>query len=126
MRLDRRNEAITAYRQALVIDDTYELAWSNLGNAYLLDGYFGQARRAYEKVLELRPGYTDALHGLGNVALQEGAHQEALDFYRAVLQSDTSYVSAHYGMAMAYRGLGDSVRAVTELRAFKKKQIAQR
>ena len=105
------------------IDDEYELAWNNLGNAYLMEGLFGQARLAYSKVLELHPGYADALHGLGNVALQSEDYGLALEHYESVLEADPTYVTAHYGRAMAYRGLRDTTGAVDALREFRAAQV---
>ena len=122
MRLKQVDEAINAYRQAVNIDKTYGLAWCNLGTAFLAKRQHAQARQAYERALELRTGYADALHGLGNTALAEGAYRQALERYGATLRVDSSYFRAHYSLAMAYRSLGDSVRAAQEMRLFRQKQ----
>ena len=111
-RLDRLDEAIAAFRQALALDEEYALAWYNLGNAHFAKGELAQARKAFTTALDHQEGYADAYHGLGGVALREGAAEEAVGHFRTVLAADSSYARAHYGLALAYRALGDSLRAV--------------
>lgn len=114
------DEAIAAFRQALALDEEYALAWYNLGNAHFAKGELAQARKAFTTALDHREGYADAYHGLGGVALREGAAEEALVHFRTVLAADSSYARAHYGLALAYRALGDSLRAVQALAHFKR------
>ena len=114
------DEAIAAYRRALSLDEGYALAWYNLGNAHFAKGELAQAREAFTAALNHRAGYADAHHGLGGVALRERAAEEAVDHFRAVLAADSSYARAHYGLALAYRALGDSLRAVQALARFKR------
>ena len=56
--------------------------------------------------------------------MRAGAPEAATGHFRAALVADSSYARAHYGLALAYRDLKDSLRAVEEIELFKRKQGA--
>ena len=83
---DYVEESIIAYTKAIELDNEYELAYNNLGVAYL-DG-IGNAKEAaknFERAVEINPNYTLGYFNLGRSYQQLGETQKAIDAYQMAL-----------------------------------------
>ncbi len=74
----RLDEAIQAYRRALLIDPERILAHYNLGNALVRKGLYADAASAYQKVLDREPDNASAHKNLGIALLYLSRPCEAL------------------------------------------------
>lgn len=63
--------ALEHFISALEAAPTWEVAWSNFGQALMLQGATTEARAAFERALELRPGYEVAQLGRLFVVLEQ-------------------------------------------------------
>lgn len=83
---DYVEESIVAYSKAIALDDEYELAYNNLGVAYL-DGIGNakEAARNFSRAVEINPNYTLAHFNLGRSYQMLGDNQKAIKSYQMAL-----------------------------------------
>jgi len=88
----RFDDAIGAYRKAisLPIYPTPELAYYNLGNAYLALRKTREAEEAYRAAVQLNPKLAEAYYQLGLILAQGGRREEARAAFRAARDIDPS------------------------------------
>jgi len=72
--LDRVDEAIQYYKQALEIDPRYANAHCNLGTLFAAAGALDKAIAHYEKALEFDPKLAVARKGLEKTLAAQGRH----------------------------------------------------
>lgn len=75
------------------------------------------ARRNFNEVLKLAPPALDSRYFLGRIALLENKPQEAVTWLKPVAESPETTFDAHAQLAKAYLALGQSAKAVPELKA---------
>lgn len=64
---NRFREAIDLYTDIILLEPDDEVAYTNLGNAYLVLGDMGRARRSYEAALNINPDDAAAASGLARI-----------------------------------------------------------
>jgi len=79
-KLDRHDEAVKAYRDALGLNLNHEGAWRGLAHTYLKAGRHDEAAHAFDQWLRLDPGNELALY-MRAACLGEGAPERAPDKY---------------------------------------------
>ena len=84
--LDRLDQAVTHYRQALGMNPDFAEAYYNLGNALRLQGNLEQAISHYRHALNLNPDYAEAHHNLGEALAVSGEFDEALRHFREAVR----------------------------------------
>jgi tetratricopeptide (TPR) repeat protein len=100
-----------------------------LGNSLLQQGKVKDGRRELERASVLAPGMADVLYALGKAASLDGDHTAAEKAWLAVLNIDKDSPlagQAHFGLAGIFRARGDSVRADSEMKEFRRLQKAGR
>jgi len=82
---DQYQRALTAFRQAVELDDSLHEAWNYVGYSSRKLGDYDDALVAYDKALAIKPGYPDALEYRGEAFLGlnrvSDAQQAYLDLY---------------------------------------------
>lgn len=106
--LDR---AAASFGRALELNDrdVPTLIW--LGEVHLLEGRDADAAPLFARAREADLNNLSARFGLGRVALARRDYKEAIAHFEAVLTLGPEAISVHYPLALAYRGLGDDVKA---------------
>ncbi len=94
-------QALSLYRQALVIDPRHPQALHLMGVIAASQGDPVEAARHIRASLALVPDDPLALYNLGNVLMQMGHGEEALAHYDAALQRQPAYPQALVGQARA-------------------------
>ena len=84
--LEKNEEAIAAYDQALQIKPDKHEAWNNRGNALHDLGRCEEAIAAYDKALQIKPDKHKAWNSRGNVLVNLGRYEEAIAAYDKTLQ----------------------------------------
>jgi len=79
-------------------------------------GRLNEAEVLYRRVLEADPSHTDALYLLSRVELQRGHYKKAETLVLQAIAIDPSAASYHNCLGDAWRGLGDSARALSAYR----------
>ena len=103
--LDKYEEALTAYDQALRLDPTYAVAWYNKGRVLHDLRRYEEALTAYDQALRLDPNYARPWCGKGNVLYDLKRFEEALVAYDQTLRLDPNYARPWYGKALTLSNL---------------------
>ncbi len=115
---NRLDEAIALVQQALR-DPNYdkpELAYTNLGLAYLKQGAFSQAVEQFHAALEYQPDLPEAYYNLGLAYLRLEDREKAIQAFRKAARFRPSYVAAHssLGKVLLEAGRTDEARLSLE------------
>jgi tetratricopeptide (TPR) repeat protein len=111
-------EAIKYFEMVRDIDRTYVPAEIYLGQMYLLNGELDKARSIFEDATGDKDAKAAALAGLGKVALAGGQYKEAAARLEEALKLRPNASRLRQPLAMAYRGLGDTLEAKANLAHF--------
>jgi tetratricopeptide (TPR) repeat protein len=119
MSLNRFDEAVLAYDQAISLDANSSDAWYNKGNALKSIGKYDEAIRAYDEVIRLDPSYADAwqkkaaaLSAIGRYDESTLVFNEALNISNRKGDSTTNGGSSEEidgpstGISVSYKGPG--------------------
>ena len=105
--------ALTVFRQALVLDSRYALAYAGLGETYWrkyeLDKdpqWIGPAREACRQAVELDERASEGYICLGQLEEGTGSYEEAAREYQRAIDLDPTNDDAYGGLAHAYEALG--------------------
>ncbi|TVR88587.1 MAG: tetratricopeptide repeat protein [Saprospirales bacterium] len=112
--LERYEEAVNAYKEALALDANYREARKNIGIAYRDGGqYFGEREGNIEKALEFlikaesyMPEDYETLRLLGVAHGFAGRHEEAVSFFGKAAEVNPDAAGAWYNLGSAYHHLG--------------------
>ena len=92
--------AINLITQAIQIDSTKPLFFTNLGNAFQKQGKLEKSVQAYQKAIQIQPGYAEAYFNLGNSLREQGKLKESTQAYQKAIQIQPDYADAHFNLAM--------------------------
>ena len=106
--LDRHQEAIEQYRQALAKNASFPAAYNNLGNTLATLGRHAEAVAELRKALALTPDYPEALSNLGNTLLSLHQLDEAVQCFERAL-------ALRPDMAQAYAGRGGALQTLGQI-----------
>ena len=116
--------AINLITQAIQIDSTKPLFFTNLGNAFQKQGKLEKSAQAYQKAIQIQPDYADAHFNLAMLLLLQGQFVEGWEKYEwrwdSSLQSqkrnfkrplwDGTSLSGKSILIYAEQGFGDSIQ----------------
>lgn len=108
------NQAIKAYKEAIIADGRLAEAYSNLGAVYLAQKSYDKAAEAFTKALALKPDRPTTLNGLGNALYARGKAAEAKDKWAKAIEIDPNFASAYYNMGNALESEKDDKAAIGE------------
>ncbi|MEC8893894.1 MAG: tetratricopeptide repeat protein [Candidatus Poribacteria bacterium] len=92
--------AINLITQAIQIDSTKPLFFTNLGNAFQKQGKLEQSAQAYQKAIQIQPDYAEAYFNLGNSLREQGKLKESTQALQKAVQIQPDYADAHFNLAM--------------------------
>jgi hypothetical protein len=99
--LDRHNDAIEAYLQAIRIDPEYAKAWNNLGIAYRHLDRYDDAIEAYLQAIRIDPGYAGIWYNLGIAYSLSGNRAAALDAVRELRRLEPTQADKLFNLMLA-------------------------
>ena len=79
--LSNLEEAIEAYKKAIILKPDYPKAYNNIGSSHQRKGRYGEAIKAFNKAIFLKPDYAEAHQNLAYTLINEGKLKEGLDEY---------------------------------------------
>ena len=112
-------KAIGYLEQAILLDQSYASAYSNLGLAYESKGDYDKAIEYFQKSLKINlkklgsedPNVAINYNNLGFACDGKGDHDEAIEYYKKSLEINLAKLgSEHPNVARDYNNLGDSYR----------------
>ena len=110
-RAGMRDEAVTAFTEALDAWPAYPLAMNELALLFVAGGELARAEALLQQALALDPEFVAARANLAEVLRRLGRFAPAIDAYRAVLGARPDDADAHYGLAAAFARSGDKPAA---------------
>lgn len=114
--LDRIEQAIAAYRQALRLNLNYVNTWYNLGIVYYKLKRYDDAVVANRQALRIDPGYIAAWNNLGFTYNELKRYDDAIAAYRQALRINPEYAKAWNNLTVAYYRSGNSDAALEALK----------
>ena len=94
LQLNKLNEAIKSFENAIELDPKFIQAFNNLGNVYIKLGKFLRAIEIYKKVLSIKPDYPAGYNNLASAQNDLGEYENSIKNYGKALHFDPNYVSA--------------------------------
>ncbi|MBP2292087.1 tetratricopeptide repeat protein [Azospirillum rugosum] len=115
--LDRTEEAMAAYRDALALRPDYPEAQNNLGNALKTLDRLEDAVVAYGRALTLQPAFTSILFNRGTALFRLDRIEEAADAFREATRHFPDNPEAQHDLGVSLRKLKRPGEAVAAFRA---------
>jgi len=103
--LERYNDAIDAYRQAIRIVPEFAFAWRDLGNAYGNLERYNDAIDAYRQAIRIVPEFDSAWYNLGLTYFKLKRYDDAIDACRQAVRIEPENASAWLDLGNAYGNL---------------------
>ncbi|MGY5860838.1 MAG: tetratricopeptide repeat protein [Candidatus Thorarchaeota archaeon] len=100
--IDRQEDAVKAYDEALAIDNMIFEIWFNKAASLYGLADFKKAKESYEKALEINPEDAEAWNNLGNSHSKMGNGHEAIEAYTRAVALKPDYAEAFYNKANAH------------------------
>lgn len=98
-RLERDDEALQAYDQAIQLDPSLHVAYYNSGSLLLHKGDFGRAEQLFLQTLELQPPYlADVYVNLAGCRIRGGDLKGAESFLRKAVEADPGHEIAQQNL----------------------------
>ena len=132
MQNGQNDQAIGAFKKALVIDSQNSTAYNYLGKIYLSQGKNTDAIKAYQQLVRIQsnssiadtattaPTKVDAHISLGNAYLQDKQYTAAEKEFKAAAKLDPLKPLAPYSLGLLYSNTGRVAEAETEFLKAKK------
>ena len=115
--LERYDEAIEEYRQAIVADPNLAEAIRSLANTYYFLGRYGQAKPLYARFISLSTETTAALIAavttMGELERKDGNFDDAIAYDLKAIELDPDNDSQVHIMANTYNNAGDTEKAIS-------------
>ncbi len=97
-KLDKRQQAIEAYRAAIELDPNDAKTLCLLAVQLQFEGQPNESRELLTSALKLRPNDPSLLFHLGNALTDQSQYAEALETYQAAARSDGKSAGIHYNI----------------------------
>ena len=110
--MEKYEEALKAYQEAIEINEKNEEAWNNMGFLYFSLGNYVKARECYEKAIETDQGYREAWYNLGYLEHTLGNLSKAVFYYWKALQIDSRDEVTWNNLGNALYNLGKYMESI--------------
>ena len=114
----QQDQALTKYRQALILDPSLVPALVNLANLHYARDELVEAQALYERAIHLEPECFEAHFNLGNIQHDLGRFRDAHNCYQLAVQLNPDYADGHFYLAVTLEKLGRSQEARPHWRAY--------
>ncbi|MBW2062262.1 MAG: tetratricopeptide repeat protein [Deltaproteobacteria bacterium] len=121
-RAGQDQKAVSYFEQALEVNPEYTPARYNLGNAYLAQEKYDQAKKEYLQTISTNPDFIPAYLNLGKIYLDLGHYERAQDVFKKAIEKNPNAARAYTGLGLSFH----SRHGYTEARAAYKKALALR
>ncbi|MBM4339138.1 MAG: tetratricopeptide repeat protein [Deltaproteobacteria bacterium] len=115
LKLNRTDDALKAYRQAIKLDPINDSYHVQLGNLYFSLGRYEEAKAEYTEAVKIDSTSTLNRYSLGQAYLQTGQYTEAEQAFKTV--NAHSPGEAAFALGQTYHRMGRYDDAVTELKS---------
>ncbi|WP_287128148.1 tetratricopeptide repeat protein [Candidatus Cyanaurora vandensis] len=113
--LERYEEAISSYDQAIKYKPDKHEAWNNRGIALDKLGRYEEAISSYDQAIKYKPDLHEAWYNRGNALDELGRYEEAISSYDQAIKYKPDYHEAWYNMACCYALQGKVPQVIQSL-----------
>jgi tetratricopeptide (TPR) repeat protein len=99
-RLEKYDEAILCYDEALKLSPNSAVVWYSKGYAYYKDRKYNEAIKCFDKAISIDPNYLKAWGNKGNIYSYLGLYKEAIECYDKVIEIDNKDNKAWYNKGL--------------------------
>ena len=110
--IGKLDEAVLAFKKALLIKPDYAEVHYNLGNAFRDQEKLQEAIEAYGNALSIKPDHADAYLNLGNALKDQGKLDQAIEAYSKALSIKPDYADAYLNLGNALKEQGRLDQAI--------------
>lgn len=103
----RHDLAIAELQQAVEINPSEPLLWSNLAIQHHFVSDYEKAFKAIHKAMDLKPNDPVVLNNYGNLYSESRQFESAVACYETAIDLDPEYANAHVNLSLAYHFMGD-------------------
>ncbi len=118
--LERYNDAIDAYRQAIRIVPEFDSAWYNLGLTYFKLKRYDDAIDACRQAVRIEPENASAWLDLGNAYGNLKRYNDAIDAYRQSVRIEPKHTKAWYFLGITYAMSDNKTAALDAVRELRR------
>jgi len=105
------DKAISAYLQALEIDDHNNQVRNNLANLYYQKGELDKAETTFRKIIEQEPDYGYTYYSLGLLLAEKGFFDEAITSLEKAVKLLPENTRIYYNLGLIYQNQGAQEKA---------------
>jgi tetratricopeptide (TPR) repeat protein len=105
------DQAEDLYGQAIRLDPSLAIAYTNLGNIRFRRGDEAGAETLYKRAIDMAPRQPEAHYNLGYLMLERGEARGSTAHFERALEGDPRFADAHFNLAMAWEQVGEHGRA---------------
>src|SRR5580700_3100479 len=105
------DKAEDLYGQAIRLDPSLAIAYTNLGNIRFRRGDEAGAETLYKRAIDMAPRQPEAHYNLGYLMLERGEARGSTAHFERALEGDPRFADAHFNLAMAWEQVGERARA---------------
>ena len=91
IKLNKFQESITSFKEAISLDKTYVEAYNNLGTTLINLGNFKEAVKELNHAINLKPSYANAYNNLGSALIDLGDYENAINIFNKLLKINPNY-----------------------------------
>jgi tetratricopeptide (TPR) repeat protein len=113
--LKMRNDAISAYQEAVRLKPDFYNAHIQLGNELDYEDRYDEAIASYNRAIKLKPDDASAYFEIGIAQKRKGRNADAEKSFRTVVRLTPDYSPGHVNLGVALIALNRSTEAVPEL-----------
>ncbi len=110
--MERTDEAMASYHEALALDANSFDAHLGMGKAYFDQGSYAEAIVSYRQALKIRPRSADAHLSLGLALSNAGKYDEAMQAFQKAKELDPTVVETQVMTGQAYLHAGMYAQAI--------------
>ena len=110
--MDKPQEAIAAYKKAIVLDPKKLKSYSNLAALYATLNRTDEAVDILNKALKIKPDNAEMWVNLGVIDSQLGKNQEALRLIKKAIELDPHYLVAYLNLGAIYADASEKFPAI--------------
>jgi len=114
-KLNKKNEAIEQYNQAIDLDDNHNEARAQLGILHFRKKNYAEAYEHLSKAAESNPDDHELMHDAGISAYHLGEYLQTIDWLTKYVKKNPESRAAHYRLAAAYSEMDYETLALQHL-----------
>lgn len=116
LKLNRPEDAISAYKASINLNPGRDDTHMKLGNVYMSLKRNEEAENEYKSAIKLNPSSTSNVYTLGQLYLQSGRYNEAESQFNRITNLAPRAVEGYYGLGLTYSKEGRHEEAINQFK----------